>query len=632
MSSAIKPFKNAELGVQGFYDKTGSAYKVHICLTPPSTGTNQGQFYTLIFDTSGSMGTDACQVGDDATNFHTRMDLLKVVAELLVKMLGPEDIVYLVGFSDNGVAILPPTKLTDSGRSSALAAIQRLVPGGSTNLWNSIEIAQAEMAKAEYAEIPKHAIMLTDGDESYPAAFHPDGTAGAFATLPRTFSLNVLGFGASVTPDMLAKLTEISGGRFSNVADFTTLPTTSINTLATIQATCSTDQTVTITYADGTTSNHQTSFIQYGQDRNIVFSTPKQPVSVATSRTVPVPFTEGLTSFAHCRYDLVSAIRKTIQSGGRTNDYATVHRKYADTEVATHVNEANPVDGELVKAVGNADTWKKWGSKYSYAYLQALENDHRMNFKEKGQAHLGGIVFEGFKTAGDAVFSSISKPRPSGTSTRTAATYSGYYGGGGYTPPAIRTVTSFANTNDPTQQSGGCWAPQSMVKMADGSRKAIELLEPGDSVWTTTGSNNVDYTFAFGTYLPLQNMCRVGGLLATWYHPVYVNGKWCFPRDLAPIEALAVPVVHNLMLSASGGSIVDIDGTLTVCLGHELQEEGVKHAFFGSRQAILDSIKEHTGKRITFKNLIGVRHSTTGVVIGWKDLAAAYKGEQGCLF
>jgi Mg-chelatase subunit ChlD len=617
MSIAIKPFKNAPLGVQGFYEKTGGIWKTHVRLTPPATGEQQGQFYTLIFDTSGSMGTDACQVGDDATNFHTRMDLLKVVAELMVKMLGHEDIVYLVGFSDNGVALLPPTKMTDTGKASALAAIQRMTPGGSTNLWNSIEIAQAEMAKALYAEIPKHAIMLTDGDESYPAASHPAGTTGAFATLPRTFALNVLGFGASVTPDMLAKLTEISGGRFSNVADFTTLPTTSINTLATIQATCSMDQTVFVTYADGTTSNHKTSFIQYGQDRNIVFETQKQPVSVATSRSTPVPFTEGLSPFANCRLELLTAIRKTIESGGLVNMYTGVHRKYSDTEVATHVSEINPVDGELVKALENADTWKKWGSKYSYAYLQALENDHRMNFREKGQAHLGGAAFERFKVAGDEVFSSIPKPRPSGASTRPA---SSYYGG--YTAPAIRTVAGFANTNDPAQ-FGGCWAPNSMVLMADGSRKAIELVEPDDMVWTTTGSKKVDYTFAFGTYLPAQNMCRVGGLLATWYHPVYVGGKWQFPRDLAPIETLAVPIVHNMMLSAGGGSVVDIDGTLTICLGHELQEDVVKHAFFGSRQAILDSIKDRVGRRISFVNLISIRDPSSGVIIGWKDLSTA---------
>jgi hypothetical protein len=473
------------------------------------------------------------------------------------------------------------------------------------------------MEKPEYAETLKHAIMLTDGDESYPAGTHPDGTAGAFGALPRTFTLNVLGFGAAVSPNMLAKLTAVSGGRFSNVADFTTLATTCINALAIAKATASADLPIFVTYADGSVSEHKTSLIQYGQARNLVFSTAKKPVSVASSRSASVDFVEGLCIEAKCRYDLVSAIKRATGSDGRTNVYDAVYTKYASSSVGTHVSELDPTTGELVKALVDAATWAKWGSKYTHAYLQALENDHRMNFKEKGQAHLGSEAFERYKASGDAIFSAIPKPVATGKST-AQANYGGAYGGGSYYTPAVRTVATVANTNDPTQ-SGGCWAPGSLIRMADDSRKAVELLQCGDQVWTETGTATVLKSLELGTHLSAQNMCRVGNLLLTWYHPVKVGGVWRNPCDLVPVSALPVPKVYNCILDS--GHVVDIDGTLTVSLGHGLEEVGVKHAFFGSREAILDSCKYQPGFEtgaIVFKDLLPVRDAS-GLIVGWKE-------------
>lgn len=636
MSSAIKPFKNAAVEITGFYERVDAGFKVHVKATPPADGPQQGQFYTFIFDTSGSMQYDESKVGDDATNYHTRMDLAKMAAELLVRMLGDEDTVLLVGFSDNGSVLLSPTKMTAAGKAAAVAAIKRMRPGGCTNLWNSLEVAQAEMGKPEYTETVKHAIMLTDGDESYAAATHPDGTAGAFSCLPRTFTLNVLGFGAAVSPTMLTKLTAVSGGRFSNVADFTTLATTSINALATAMGTASSDLPVFVTYDDGSVSEHKTSLIQYGQARNLVFTTAKKPVSVASSRSASVAFTEGLSLEAQCRFDLAKAIKQAVDSNGRVNEYAAVHAKYAGTTVATHVSEV-AADGELVKALADAATWTKWGSKYTWAYLQALENDHRMNFKEKGQAHLGGAAFERYKSIGDITFSAIPKPIATGNPTtgppqNGQPTYAygggggggyGYAGGGSgtYTAPMVRTVAAVANTNDPTQ-SAGCWAPGSMILLANGGRKEVERLQPGDDVWVQGyESATVLKALELGTHLTTQNMCRVGNLLLTWYHPVKVDGVWRNPCDLAPVVALPVPKVYNCMLDR--GHVVDIDGTLTVSLGHGLEEDGVKHAFFGSQAAILDACKGQPGfaaGKIVFKDLQALRDAS-GLIVGWKDAA-----------
>jgi hypothetical protein len=626
MSIAIRPFKNASVAMTPFFSKVGEQYKVHLMVVPPATGEYQGQFFTFIFDMSGSMGYDACKVGDDATNYHTRMDLLKLVAELLVQMLTDNDTLYIVGFNDNGCVLMPPTKMTADGKASAVAAIKRMRTSGCTNIWNALEHAQAEMSKPEYAETLKHAIMLTDGEESYPASNHPDGTPGAFAVLNPPFALSILGFGDGVKPDMLTKLTNCSGGRFVNVADFTTLATTSINTLATAMASCASSVPLFITYDDGSTSEHKTGLIQWGQARNIMLTTDKKPVSACTSQSAPVPFIEGISMDAFCRMDMLDALRKAVNSNGTVNGYGPVHAKYVDTAIKRHVSEAAP-DGELVKAIADAATWTKWGSKYTWSYVQALENDHRMNFKEQGQAHLGAAAFEHHKSVGDAVFSRIPKPIATGRSTTTPPMNGEFYGygsGSSYSAPmtTVRAVSNVGATNDPTQ-AGGCWAPGSKILMADGSRKAVETLMPHDRVWVQDGCGfneaTVDYTLELGTYMSEQNMCRVGNLLLTWYHPVRHEGRWRNPCDLVPTEALHVPKVYNCILS--NGHVVDIDGTLTVSLGHEIQDDGVKHPFFGSRTTILAAIKGQTGfaeKRVVYNNLVAMRDSN-GLINGWFD-------------
>jgi len=617
--SAIKPFKNAPVTMTPYFEKVREwEWIVHLQVTPPgASGGSQGQVFTFIFDVSGSMNTNACKVGDDAINYHTRLDLLKLVAELQVKMLTSDDYVYLIAFSDNARVLLQPTKMTEGGRAAAIAAIKGMRPEGSTNLWNSLEVAYAELSKPEYAETNKHVIMLTDGEESFPAN-HPDGTAGAFASLKQIFNLQVIGFSEAVNPDLPASLCSTAGGRFSNVADFTTLATTSINATAIAQNTCVSDTTIIVTYCDGSTSEHSTSLIQYGQDRNLVFSVRKRPVTASSSRTGTVAFVEGVTVEAKCRFDLMNAIQQAISSRGAVNPYGAVYSKYCNSAVSSHVTEIHPTGGELVLGLGA--NWQKWGSKYSWAYLQALQNDHRMNFKEKGQAHLCLGNFERLKAQGDAVFSSIPKPVATGTSATLAAT-SGYggYGGGYGSGPVVRTVASVSVTNDP-QQSGGCWAPWSKILMADMTRKALQDVVPGDKVWTKRGLANVDYVVEMGTRSPELRMCVVGDLTLTEYHPVLDNGMWRNPCELVPVKLMPMPKLINFLLDY--GHVVNIDGVLTVSLGHGLTETGLEHPYFGSRDRLLEDMKDQPGflmGRVVYKNLQYKRDPVTGLICGWYD-------------
>jgi hypothetical protein len=87
---------------------------------------------------------------------------------------------------------------------------------------------------------------------------------------------------------------------------------------------------------------------------------------------------------------------------------------------------------------------------------------------------------------------------------------------------------------------------------------------------------------------------------------------------VATVEAVHMPVVYNLMLSA--GHVLDIDGTLTVSLGHGLTADGVTHGFFGSKARILNAIKGLKGfaeRQVVFEQLTAVR--ADGVIVDWVE-------------
>jgi hypothetical protein len=169
-----------------------------------------------------------------------------------------------------------------------------------------------------------------------------------------------------------------------------------------------------------------------------------------------------------------------------------------------------------------------------------------------------------------------------------------------------------------TTPGAGCWGAGSPIKMADGSRMPVEDIRKGDVVWTISGAKRVLYALKMGTKQAAQPMVRLGGCLITPWHPVLHKMKWCYPADLGIIEDLPVQSVYNLILE--GGHIVDIDGVLTVTLGHGFNSPIVKHSFFGSESSIMRAISHQPGfdeGRPVFENLKCSKYD--GVIMGWYD-------------
>ena len=618
---AVSPFADAPLTVSGVLE--GDVLNVQV--TPPENGSRQGVVMGIGVDCSGSMGLLACDTNETGGLAFTRLDLAKHTVRALATMLNENDKLFLVKYSDSAQLVLPPTAMTDAGKEQAFEIIKALVPGGSTNIWHCLQTMNQVSSKAEFASSNVVTALLTDG---LPNIRPPSqNEASSFEALARAGNLSTFGFGYDLDSKLLSAIAAVGGGSFGFIPDYSMVGTVFINWAATALATAAKDKTVVVDYADGSRSLHSTGLIQYGQPRNVtirnhLFPGVKKPVRVSLqdSRDASVAVTAGaLSDYVKARDDVSQAIRQCIGHDGVGSFYDGIYAQWAssdDSRARELVRDVKPVGEDDEGQIAMAPRyWAKWGKHYSRAYKRAIDLEQCMNFKDPGLAVLGGALFHEHQTLGDTVFCNLPPLEPTGQVPPSS-------------PSAVASAAqaAYANRSAPINmgsvfmnQSNGCWAPGSLVRMEDGSRRPIEALRRGDRVWTASGAAaTVVYSLALGTKNRSQGMCKYEGLWITPWHPVVRDGAWVFPSSFTTIQDRIMPVVHNLVLD--GGHVVDVDGVLTVTLGHGITGDIIGHGFFGSMDAVLGTLALVPGfetGHVVFDDLRAKKDPVTNMITGW---------------
>ena len=149
---------------------------------------------------------------------------------------------------------------------------------------------------------------------------------------------------------------------------------------------------------------------------------------------------------------------------------------------------------------------------------------------------------------------------------------------------------------------GGCFAPQSPVKMFDGSSCEIQFLRRGMRVWGGACVQHV-LRMNYNAVVPMVSLKTAAGtgacvlspipspphflsdsapVLVTPWHPVLFAGKWSFPCSIRSPSPFYVDCVYNVVLSA--GHVIVINGLQFITLAHGNGSHPVlAHAFFGTQ-------------------------------------------------
>jgi Ca-activated chloride channel family protein len=160
----------------------------------------------LVVDTSGSMA------GAKIVN-------ARAAAKQLVEAMQDGDIVSIDTFSDRAETFVAPTVITPDSRERLLAAVARLRPQGSTNLFDGLSLAEAHVAQAPGTHTVRRVVVISDGIANVGPST-PDAL-GAIAERGLRFRAQVtsLGVGNDYDEHTLNALAIKSSGRLFHVSD-----------------------------------------------------------------------------------------------------------------------------------------------------------------------------------------------------------------------------------------------------------------------------------------------------------------------------------------------------------------------------------------------------------------------------
>jgi hypothetical protein len=252
--------------------------------------------------------------------------------------------------------------------------------------------------------------------------------------------------------------------------------------------------------------------------------------------------------------------------------------------------------GQITEALSKVAFYNKWGKHY----FPSLQRSHLLqqcnNFKDPGIQFYGGALFRHVRDKTDDVFMSLPAPVPEHTPS---------YGGSRAAPAAARPIDMSVYNN----ARGGCVHEDSMISLADGSKKKAMDVQPGDVVRMTSSPNVDSKISSAAVQCVVRTLCADGtasmvtlssGLRITPWHPVLVEGSdgqfnWAFPANCShdKLEKLQCGHVYTFVLArqADGpyGESFVADDVSCIALGHGIENDAVaSHAFFGTQRVIDD--------------------------------------------
>ena len=546
----------------------------------------------LVIDTSGSMASPA----NDAPEMRafTKLDIAKHAAEIFARGMNAGDSLTVIAFNDGVRIVLPRTAMDDAGKEAAADAIAALVPGGCTALWSALraglEAARSPPSDKAFAfAIAKNrvVVLLTDGQPSTSPAAGEEAALRAYrAETENRCRVLAVGFGNDVNSQLLDAL-----GRFVFVSDGSMVIQAFTHLLA--------DELTVV--GDLAAVSHLAAVawqpLRAGARRDALLTLDKADIHqlaiTVDGRRVPVadvcvgPEAAAAIAAESARARAMDAVRLALRLGNV--DLAKARAAIADASERLRGALAREIDDDLVGQVALAlqpQHWAAWGAHYLRALLASHVAQTCANLKDPGLQPYGGSAFRARLAELTALCDTMALPKPSGG------------GGGGVQVPAM-SVAQFSRLF--VTAEGGCFGPDGLVLLADGSAKRVCALRPGDVV--AAPGHHAGAEIACVVVMEGQTaVARVRDVLVTPNHPVRLaasGGEWTHAKNAEePRPTSSLAKVYNFVLIGaapcgvlrfvSEGGAVLFDACT---LGHGLTGDVVEHAYLGTSRVVEDLMR-----------------------------------------
>ncbi|OBT53949.1 hypothetical protein VE04_05080 [Pseudogymnoascus sp. 24MN13] len=648
---------------------------VIVSVHPPKGKSRTPCDVVLVIDVSGSMATKApspeTAAGEIEVNGLTVLDLTKHAARAIVETLDDNDRLGIVTFSDEIKIVQRLKPMTKSNKTAAWNNIKNIHADGLTNIWQGILQGRSLFDDEPRPGSVPALMLLTDGAPN--VGCPPQGYVTQLRMYDLPAPIHTFGFGSQIGSSLLQSIAEVGSGNFAYISDPSMLATVFIHAIANLQSTFAMSATLTIEASQGlqlaeTMGDYIRKEIpkdqaqspkdklviplgglQYGQSRDIFLKygpfeqKDEKPLIKAELQCRPLNKTSG-NCLASCSVsdspnmqpevidfhrnratvcEFVSSLAPISKAHERTKanlrDVEHEGRELQNLIVAIRAmvldDDANiglleDLEGQMMLALATS-YFGGWGFHYLLSMYSAHFKQVRNSFKDPGPQSYGKdspLLLEAPKEL-SLLFDTLPSPTPVVTVRDSTG----------------RSMNRTMNMRSYNMRSNPCFAAECKVALADGTKVEVKALKNDMTLWTPKGARQP--VGILGTAVEDEAMCKIGDLVITAWHPVFLDKKWVFPGHNADSTTQYTGTIYSLLLEQDADAeahAVEVGGMLAVTLGHGITgaaEDGNDdiraHEFFGDYAKVFEGLQALPVLDGVYSSVGVERDEATGLVSGF---------------
>ena len=588
------------------------------------------------------MGTEI-SLKEEGSHGFSRIDLVKHSMNSIIHLLGENDFIAIIPFSNKANILLPLTKMDENGKQMALMQVDELEPDDSTNIWDGIRVG-LELTKDPICKLNDNVslLLLTDGEPNI------NPPRGILPTLEKYIKPNRLnctihtfGFGYQLDSAMLNEIARMGSGSYSYIPDCTMVGTVFVNFIANSLSVYLPRSSVRLSplhnakiknifgYKRNIGKNDQSDeivdigSILYGQSRDIIlemeipFCSPSpylyatfesangnengNEISIKSEFDSLITINQSEISVQIARSFFIEVVQNVIDSLSKSNDdqhqteaIGKIDQLIKEIEMIAPMNDERISDllkdiksedekgGQVYQAISRIDWFNKWGKHYLPSLVRSHTIQQCNNFKDAGIQHYGGLLFKDLQNDADDIFCTLTPPEP--YQLRKAKQHQ-------INPPKFEPLVDMRNYYN---VHGGCFDGNSFVLLQGNQQKQVKNLLKNDKVKTNNGFAKV--VCLVQTNISSRKgieMVDINGMKITPWHPIRWNQKWQFPKNIKESSITLIDKVYNLVLEKDHSVLINDVEVIT--LGHGNNEDPVlSHPYFATDR-VIDDLKRLRG-------------------------------------
>lgn len=569
-----------------------------------------------ILDVSGSMNTVASKNMSEDDKL-SRLDLLKHTCVTIINLLNVNDTFGIVTFSTDAKIKMTNLYMTDDNKKIASDIINDLRTEGTTNIYDGL-VKGIELLKSINNDNNNSLILLTDGvaNVNPPSGILPQFKKYLETLTLKSYNINTFGFSEDIDSKLLNDISQNGNGAYGFIPDASMVGTCFINYASSVLTTYISNIQIKLDYDNNTSYTVNSGPILLEQDRELLIDIGDNKIKklslIYNNKVLDVKedICESLPLKTFIRYDIIKTIGNLLNNN--TNAlikleelYENIKSKlsllddndkvYVNNYIKDYKNDNDTNGGQISLVFSKEQYYRSWGVHYLLSLLRSYEMQVCLNFKDMGLQNYANKLFSDIRDDAEQIFLKI--------------------------PPPVRKVpltgeTRAVNMNTYYNQSGGCYDGDGMVKMFNNTYKQVKDIVKGDEL-LSTNNNKAIVECVVITKIEKGSimMCKINDVYITCFHPIFINNKWMFPKDYTKIENVVMECVYNLVLS--NGNILYINNLQVVALGHNIDEDVVRHPYLGTNNVINDLSLKYSYKYgvVVLKDSDYIRDTDTNEIV-----------------